>query len=142
MTSLYKIATGHNNPGGLDFIINLVDANGINLAPPTSIPARGRFEPTPTGERIRGYPSSVLTLPLLDAQHKLIYDSWRGPVTVTLTLDYITFSNFNAIASLPDLANIGPRVDIGLLLGEDVGAGFTGMGYNNVPWTFTQLEAI
>jgi hypothetical protein len=143
--SPYKIAVGHNNVGGLVPVNTIVDANGIKFPPPRGVASEGQKQKGPNGvDRYRGYPSVTWFLPLLNAQITKVRDTYVGPVTITTSLDGgDTFADYNAISSIDDRAQLdGQRVNIGLLVGDDVGADFAGIGYNSTPWRLTRLEAI
>jgi hypothetical protein len=143
MASLYKIAAGWNNAGGLTSITALQDANGVYFPPPRSIPDEGLREFTPRGPRTKGYPVSVLVIPLLIAQYKYIETTFSGNVTVTTTLDLINYANYNAIASLQKRDELeGQRRNWGALMGTDMPANFNGQGWDGVQWTWVLKEAL
>jgi len=140
-----KVAAGHNNAGGLALVSAIADANGVYCIMPRTLSEVGLPEQATNGlTRFRGYPSVVLVMPMLVAQYVTLLTTYTGKVTLRTSLNGgITYANYNAFATLPQLAELDSnKVDFAGGFGVGMPSNFTGPGWPAVEWTMTKLVAL
>lgn len=139
----YQIAVGKNNPGGLTFVNQITDANGVRLVMPRGLPYRTRGErrfDTDGGVSRIGFDGvqwrfQGMTL----AQYALLIGTYEGPVTIHHPLTSTIFANFNAELWMPDESEL----EYGILNGSTYDSGLTGPGYRGgIFANFIKVEAI
>lgn len=140
LTTDYKIASGHNNAGGLAAITAL-STGGILFTEPLGLPNinRGQRITLANGVTSRtGKPRARWISDMLVAQYWYLVNNYEGLVTVRLAYGGTTWANYNAVLSLPD-----PDEMESVVFGaSDHDADFEGLGFRNVQWTFTRLTAL
>jgi len=136
----YQISSGYNNAGGLALITSLTDGSN-NFLEPTGLyfQRRGKREIRGNGIVGRsGFQATKLISHMLVSQYWYLVDNFEGFITAKIPIDAATWSNYNAILSLPDPAEM-ERVNFA---GGSEDGGFTGPGFKGVEWTLSRLSAI
>ena len=142
ITPDYRLAAGHDNPGGLTRLDELSDGDGVRFVMPRGLPYRNRgqrrFRTDGSVARIGHDQTQWLFQVMTIAQYRYMLDNYEGLVTIRHPLSQTTFANYNAALWWPDEIEL----DYAWLNGSVYDAGFTGPGYRAVVGTLNKLEAI
>jgi hypothetical protein len=113
LTTDYKLAAGHNNAAGLTTITSITDGT-LALTEPLQLPfySRGIKRNRTNGSvSVAGMPSTAFVFSYLTmGQWEYLRTTYEGLVTVRLSLNKSSFSNYNASLVLPDPADMDYRL--------------------------------
>jgi hypothetical protein len=136
VTTDYKLASGHNNVGGLVAITSITDGtNTLDEPLGVSTVSRGvrRFtleQPKFSGTQTAALVFSRMTIGL----HKYMIDNYEGLVTVRFPIDGNTFANYNATLIIPSKADLESNYYLDAQLDTQ--------GFRNVRCELFDIEAI
>lgn len=137
-----QIASGHNNTAGLTLVTSLQDANNVNFVKVRGWPFRRRGQRIVRGDGTTafvGYESvQWVSSGMTIAQYAYVLANLEGLVTIKHPLTSVSYTNYNAILTMPDERDM----EWGDFASKNGVSDFTGPGYRDVVWNFTRVEAI
>lgn len=136
ITTDYKLASGHNNAGGLTAITSITDGT-TTLKEPFGLGGinRGQRITLTNGMTSRiGLPRAVWISPMLVSQYWYMVANYEGLVTVRLAYGGTTFANYNAVLTFGDPDEME--------FISFANSSFLGAGFRAVQWTYTRLDAL